>query len=260
MPSIIMDTLESFERFLDRLSRQSPFFSTKNYHYACVICGFISTLCFVLALVAADFLPPIPPYWEADRVYQHYKDHQRGIQGGAILLLFSGAFYVPYTSALSSQLRRIPNLHPIFYDTQLAAGTSCVTAFLVPSFILAVAGFRDYGPELTMLLNDFFWISTMIVWTTFWMQSWAIAWAIWADRSEKPVLPKTMALISFISPIGCTSVTGVHTTYYGPYAWNGAFGFWLTVAVYGIQIGFDMICMFRSIYHMPDEEEKEDLS
>ncbi|POR39541.1 Uncharacterized protein TPAR_00261 [Tolypocladium paradoxum] len=132
----------------------------RNFQYACAISGVVSIIFLLIAFAASGFLPPIPPTWDAERTVEHYRDHEKGIRAGAVIMIMSGMFYLPLTAVISAQMRRIPNLPYAVSALQLAAGAAGIFAFVIPGSILATTTYRlDRPVEITQALNDLFWMT-----------------------------------------------------------------------------------------------------
>ncbi|KAH6871217.1 membrane protein [Thelonectria olida] len=215
------------ESFFNTLAR-SPMLSPRNFQYACAISGILCSLTFLLGFVASGFLPPTKPSWSAERTVQHYRDHEKGIQGGSALLVISGMFYLPLTAAISAQMRRIPNLHYVVSTLQLASGAAGIFTFMMPGMILAVANYSlDRPVEITKALNELFWITALMPWPTFMAQNFAFAYAIIIDSRPTPLFPKPIALLNIVVPVLFVPGIAIHCVKTGPLAWNGGWTFWL---------------------------------
>ncbi|GKZ36715.1 hypothetical protein AbraIFM66950_007890 [Aspergillus brasiliensis] len=116
------------------------------------------------------------------------------------------------------------------------------------STFLGLATFRDYGPELTLLLSDMHWITFLMQWPPFWIQSWSMAWAILSDRSPNPAFPKSLGVVNFVAALALSSATALHLYHHGPYAWNGALTFWFGFGLYVAQVGLDLISFSRNVH------------
>ncbi|PLB51971.1 hypothetical protein P170DRAFT_328718, partial [Aspergillus steynii IBT 23096] len=185
-----------------------------------VLAGSLSGLTFLFGVVAPMLLPPPSPSSDAVTIHAFYHAHRTGNAAGAFLLMISGFLYVPYAAIISHQMRLIPNLNPAIPSLQLAISAASVLAFVIPSLFLATITFRDYGPDLTLLLSDLFWLTLDLPWVPFWIQGWTIAWASFADESPNPIFPKSMGLVNFIAPSFLLSSSGVHIQKTGLYAWD----------------------------------------
>ncbi|KAE8154667.1 hypothetical protein BDV25DRAFT_135586 [Aspergillus avenaceus] len=219
----------------------------QTWQYCSILCGPLWGLTFLLGLIAMRSFPPMPPSWDADRVHAHYKAYHTGTEAAAALFIFTGGFFLPWGAVISRQISRIPNVDPILPQLQLASAAAGVFSFIFSGIFLGVITFRDRGPQLTLLLSDLFWISTLIQWPTLWMQSWTFAWAVFADCSARPMFPKLVAWVNVVTPIVFACATGVHTQFHGPYAWNGVFAFWMALGFLGLEIGLDALSMLKNV-------------
>jgi hypothetical protein len=121
------------------------------------ICGGVSGVMFILAFIVADFIPPTNPEWDAETLATFYRDHITRIRAGAGLLMISGGFYLPFSAAISYQIRRIPRLPYMIHQLQLAAAAAGIWTFMLPGIVLAITSYRPERPaEITLALNDFF--------------------------------------------------------------------------------------------------------
>lgn len=221
--------------------------SARNFQYACAASGVLCSLTFLLGFVASGFLPPVRPWWDAERTVQHYRDHETGIQAGTAMLLISGGAYLPLTAGISAQMRRIPGIHYSVIAVQLAAGAAGIFTFMLPGMFLGVTNFRlDRPIEITQALNDMFWITALMPWPTFIVQNYAFAYAIIVDSRPKSLFPKSVAIMNIIVPIFFTFATGVHTVKTGPFAWNGGLTFWTVGSTFLIQLVVESACLARA--------------
>lgn len=84
--------------------------------YYCAVCGIVCSIMFILAFGVAGFIPPTKPYWDAETIAEYYQDHIVRIRAGAAILMISGGFYLPFSAAISNQMRLIPNLHYMIHQ------------------------------------------------------------------------------------------------------------------------------------------------
>ncbi|RFU34092.1 hypothetical protein B7463_g2240, partial [Scytalidium lignicola] len=224
------------------------FLPARRFYYACLVCGLLCPSFFFGAFIAADFIPPIKPWWSAERTAEHYQNHTIGIRVGAALMIFSGMFYLPYTVLISTQMNRIPWLPRGVSLLQAASGAASVFAFSLPAMVLAIAAYRpERSPEMTQMLNDMFWIFAVMPWPTFLSQNWAFAYAILVDTRAKPLFPKYMSMINMVVPLLLAPSLGLHFVKSGVVSWNGALGFWVPGVAFSIQFLLDICCLFRAI-------------
>ena len=236
---------------------QSRCMSPHAFQYCCAFSGILASVLFGLGFLAADFFPPIKPWWTAEQTATHYQVHTTRVRIGAALIVLSGLFYMPFCAAISSQMRRIPNLHYVVQQLQLSAAAAGLWTFVLPGIILATTSYRPYrNVDITQSLNDFFWICTLMPWQTFMVQNFCFSYAIIVDQRPKPLFPKELALYNMIVPFFWTGSTGIHFSKYGAGAYNGAISFWMLGISFCLQLIIDAIFLFRAIRSEPEGGEQ----
>ncbi|KAK7202707.1 membrane protein [Myxozyma melibiosi] len=236
---------------------QSRWMSPHAFQYYCALSGILSSALFLFGFVAADFVSPIKPYWSAEEVAHHYRAHTNRIRIGASLITLSGLFYMPFCAAVSSQMRRVPNLHYVVQQLQLSAAAAGLWTFILPGIILATTSYRpERNPDITLALNDFFWICTLMPWETFMVQNFCFSYAIIIDQREKPLFPKELAVYNLIVPFFWSGSTGIHFSKYGAGAYNGAIAFWVLGITFCFQLAIDAVFLMRAIHSEPEGGEQ----
>lgn len=130
---------------------------------------------------------------------------------------------------------------------QLASAAAGCWTFILPGVVLAIASYRPDRPvEITQAMNDFFWIVALMPWPTFIVQNFAFAYAIILDSREKPLFPKSLAIVNIVVPILFTFATGMHTVKSGALAWDGVVTFWIVGFSFCVQLIIDAVCLFTS--------------
>ncbi|KAJ5449565.1 uncharacterized protein N7458_006014 [Penicillium daleae] len=221
--------------------------TNKRWLYCISFCGCISAVFLIISLAASRNIPPTRPWWDAETVKTHYSTYQKGTQAATIFLFLSGALFLPYSTAITSQIRLIPDLNPAIADLQLASAIAGVWFWMIGAILMSLLSFRDYSAEMIQLINDAMWMSLWLNWPMFSMQFWTIAWAIFADRSPDPVFPKIMGWVNLLSPFVLVLGSGIHIHHTGPFAWNGGLVFWPTLVVFGAEVNGSCWCMLRNI-------------
>lgn len=164
-----MGVFQIIDRGVDQwLTRLGQGLSMKWVQYICAISGVVTGLFFFAGFVASGFIPPPPPTWTPEQVKEHYVSHQLGMHIGAVCLMMSGMCFILYTAVISAQMRRIPNIPWILPSMQLAAGAANVFTFCLPAMVLGVGAYRtDLSPRMFQLMNDMFWLFSIIPFQTF---------------------------------------------------------------------------------------------
>jgi hypothetical protein len=146
------------------------------------------------------------------------------IRIGLCIAFVATALYLPFTAAISSQLRRMEGNTPILTYAQLAGGLGGLVNFLIPMLLLLLAAFRpERSPEITQTLHDLAWMTMVIVLNTNCVQYFAIARAVIkdSDRNPDPIFPRWIVYVNYIT--GLSFFIDVLVAFYksGPFAWNG---------------------------------------
>ncbi|RMJ06791.1 hypothetical protein CDV36_013610 [Fusarium kuroshium] len=242
-----LKTLTDINDSIERIGT-SRWLRPKLLHYAFASSGLICGTLFFIAFLASDFLPLLSPTWSPERTAEHYRKHQTGIHASSAIMMFAGTFFLPYTISISDQMRRIPNIPWILPQLQIASGIAGTFGVFMPGMHLGVAGLRpDRSPELTELANDTFWMYAIMPFQTFILQSWAWSYVIIIDNRPNPMYPKILAVINLFVPACFMFSVAVHGTLSGPFAWNGALGFWFPLVTFGIQFIADSYFVLRAI-------------
>lgn len=214
----------------------------------CVWSGVAAITTFTLGFVFAGFIPPPSPSRSVEEVVAYYQQHATGIRAGMVLMMISGMFVPPLVAVISQQMRRIPGAHPLLVYAQLSAGTLGAVFFITGALVFIVAAFRPERPaDITYMLNDFAWIVTVLPWAPAFIQNVIIGIAILGDTRADPLFPRWLAYFNFWVAIGF--IPGGLLAFFktGPFAWNGAFVFWLAGSVFIAWFIVMTTMLFRAI-------------
>ncbi|KAF2020073.1 hypothetical protein BU24DRAFT_133210 [Aaosphaeria arxii CBS 175.79] len=231
------------DSFFDRLAR-SKLLATKTVLLISATGGAFSFLLFAFTFVAAHNVPPMKAYWTADQTAEFWRKHVKGAHVAVGLQLCSGMFYIPFSALVSHNIRAVPGIHPIIATTQLAACSAGIFTWMLGAMVLATTTYRlDRDPEITQVMTDMWWFTTMMPWPTFFIQNWAWGYAIIKDTRPNRPFPRFVALINIIAPIIFILPTAMHTVKRGALSWQGGVSFWLLGLTFGVQLFVDSYCM-----------------
>ncbi|KAJ6124589.1 hypothetical protein N7471_011906 [Penicillium samsonianum] len=229
--------------------------SDRTINRLAIFCGPIGQLCFVLFLPAGLMLPPISPSLSPEETANHYRKNEAGMKAGATIMLLSGIFWPIFCAGVNRQLARIPNINPTLLWAQLAAGSLGAVSMMLPAIFFAATVYRlDRDPVLTQLLSDLAWFCFALLFPPFVAQDMAISCAILSDTRSKPLLPRWLAYTTTGLTLTLYPALGVHCVQNGPIAWNGAVGFWLGAAGFGIQVGLLVSSLLKAVA-TPDNDD-----
>ncbi|OAL53564.1 hypothetical protein IQ07DRAFT_667547 [Pyrenochaeta sp. DS3sAY3a] len=241
----------------DRIAA-SRLFSTKTVLLISSLGGAFSYVLFVMVFAASHNIAPMKAYWTAEETVQFWKDHLTGAHWAVGLQLCCGMFYIPFSALVSLQIRNVPGIHPVVAHTQLASCSAGIFTWMLGAMVLATATYRlDRDPEITQVMTDMWWFTTIMPWPTFMIQNFAWAYAIIKDpRPDRPV-PRGIAIFNIISPIVFAMASAMHTTKVGAFSWQGAVSFWMVGIFFGVELFSDSWFM-TSIVLRNELEVKED--
>ncbi|RMZ69233.1 integral membrane [Pyrenophora seminiperda CCB06] len=210
--------------------------------------GLLYTSFSFIFFIASGNFPPAAPSLTPQQTLQHYIDHNTGYKIGASFFVLSGAFYGSFTAAMSQQMKRIPGVgHTLISAQEVSGAWACIT-FSVPAIFFATTAYRlDRPVEITQALNDLSWMMTFMPFAPFIVQNWAFAAAVFMDLRPKPLYPKFVGWVNFVSPVLLGAGIAMHVVKSGPFAWNGALTFWLTAIVFGIQSVVNIVWTWMAI-------------
>jgi hypothetical protein len=205
-------------------------------HRLCAWSGVAFMVLFSIGWVAiARFLPPPSPSLTGGEVADFYRSNLFTIRLGLVLSQASLVFYLFWVASISSQLKRIEGVSPILSETQLIGGAGGCAAILIACLVWGAVSFRpDRPPELTLMLNDFGWIVFTTTFAPFMTQDFAIAWAIFADKSKTPLYPRWVGYFNIWTPLLFVPAGLILFFKTGPFAWNGILAFWIPLTIFFI--------------------------
>jgi hypothetical protein len=201
----------------------------------CAWCGpAIIVVFFVGFAGVARFMPPPPPTLAPDDVARIFREHPERIRVGLLMGMFAIGLIVPWSAALTVQLKRVEGrFSPLSY-TQLASSVLVPVVFWLPMMCWLIAAYRpdQRAASDLVLLNDAGWLMfvAMVFGGPPWLGSTGLA--ILRDRGVDPVFPRwcgylTLWVLLLIVP-GCLCVFFTA----GPFAWNGLMAFWVVLSVF----------------------------
>jgi hypothetical protein len=208
-----------------------------NYRFQqlCACSGVALVIIFFPLLIVMGFFPPPSPSEGADVIVAHYSNNSWiFLLGGAVSVQMS-TLGVIWTAAISVQLRHIEGKSPpIFSLCQLVCGVLAFSVFIFACIGWVVIAFRpDRAPEIIQTLNDWSFILFLGTVTPLMGQALTIGMAIFSDESSEPVFPRWAGFFNcwvaaIFLPAGLIPFFKS-----GPFAWDGLFGLWLPVLVFG---------------------------
>jgi hypothetical protein len=179
-------------------------------------------------LFFAGFIPPSDPSDTAADTHDLYAGSHTAIKLGMVIAMVGSVLLTPWGVAISGQVRRIRGARALA-DTQMLSSALGALTFVIPITLWIGAAYRydERGPDVTQTLHDIGWLQFVcVVWVVF-VQMIAIGWAILLDDAEDPVLPRWVGYLNLWAAAGVVPAGFVPFFWDGPFAWNGAIGFYV---------------------------------
>lgn len=207
----------------------------RNAQILCVWLCPIFVVCYAASLwFLVGFVPPPSPTLTGEEIATLFAANRTGIRVGMVLCLFFPILFMPWSAVMSVHMAQVEGRFPIFALMQFAGAAMLVLLFMIAALIwLAMAYRPDMNPTTLLALNDFAWFIFVVAFPQFWMQFFAIAWVFLKDKRQQPFLPRWACFYTFM--VGVSGAGGTLAPFFktGPWAWNGIFGFWLPIFLFG---------------------------
>lgn len=221
-----MTTTTSDEAALDRLDARNQ--------VAGAWCGIA---CAVLLLIGwcalAQFLPPPSPNLGPEALDSYLSDGTTLKMLGFVIAIWGGVLFLPFSISIALQLSKIGKHVRFWTYTEAAAGIFGTIFVTVPFVAMMAVAFRlDRPVEATQVMSDFAFIFALTTVQGFFVQNFAIGFAILQDRSPTPVFPRWVAYYNFWVALAFVPAALIPFFKTGPFAWNGIFSFWIPVGLF----------------------------
>lgn len=199
--------------------------------------AFLATYLLFFAGVAR-WIPPMSPTHDATYVAQYFSEHATRIRVGQLGAMVCSFLLFPLWALISGYIARVERSlgrFPVMAFLQFGCAVLLQVFFVLCSMIWLIATFRPgLDAHLVQLLNDAGWLIFVMVFPGYVFQMLCIAIAAFIDPDPEPVLPRWAAYLHLW--VGLSGMGGGLAVFFkhGPFAWNGAVGFWLPVAVFAL--------------------------
>lgn len=192
-------------------------------------------LFFVGLAPLSGFIPPPSPELSGAELMAKYGDNLNLVKLGIVVGLVGATLLVPWSALVAIQTARLEEgrRFPVWGIFSAMAGCVNAVAFILPFIFWAGAYYRaDRSPELVQLISDMTWIEFLLFFPTFSMQLFCLAMAGLSQRQGPQVFPRWFYYLNlWMALIGSTGILAIFF-FSGPFAWNGAIGFYLPVGSY----------------------------
>lgn len=223
----------------------------------CLWLGYSFFLVYLLGfVVVANFIPPHTPTLGTAEIAEMFQDNKWRILVGQSICVIASALYVPWSVAIFSQLLRIETKRvarvPALSYLALTSGAIGMVFFMLPSMIwIAMAFHTPSAGDYLRLMDDFAWMIWFISTPLFIVQEIAVGLCVLIYRND--VFKRWFGWYSMLTVTSLVPVCWVALFKTGPFAWDGAIGFYLPITIF--MVWFHL--MTWSVYRAIKQEDAE---
>lgn len=223
--------------------------SSTALQLACVWSGPVFLAVYAIGFIGiARFLPPPSPSLSTAEVAALFDDDRTAIRVGMLIGLVASTLLIPYFAVISAQIARIEGRFPVLAMVQFGGGVLLVVFFGLCSMIWITATFRPgLDPATVRMLNDFGWLTFVMVFPAYCLQMLCMSIAGFIDTSPEPVWPRWSAYLNLW--VGLSGTGGALAVFFkvGPFAWNGLIGFYIPIVMFAIWLAVSTTLLHRGI-------------
>jgi hypothetical protein len=182
----------------------------------------------------AGFLPPVSPSRTAAEVAQIIQGNTTGIRIGMVLLMWSAGVFIFFAAAIGQFLSKIEGGAGVLTYGVVIGGCGNMVLTFYPAIWWLVAAYRpERAADLTYIFNDMAWLQFIGGVSIFAAMPIAIAIAAFIDKSPDPVFPRWAGYFNFMVVMLILPDQLLFFFHSGPWSWNGLFGLWIPVTLFG---------------------------
>lgn len=195
--------------------------------------GYVAGVIIGFALVAG-FLPPHQPSAGAEVIANLISADLGRIRIGMLILMFAAMIAIPFTAAVCRFVTQIEGEAGMLTYCVLMGGLSTAILTFYPAIWWLVAAFRpDRLAEITLIFNDMSWLQLVGGISIFLPLPLGVALASFWDDSGDAVFPRWVGYWSLWTVVMILPDQLLFFFHVGPFAYNGLFGFWIPLMVFG---------------------------
>ncbi|HTK64820.1 MAG TPA: hypothetical protein VL595_20700 [Pseudonocardia sp.] len=199
---------------------------------ACAWSGWAFCVLFGIGFVLfAHFLPPPSPNMTAAEVSRMYADGRFGIRAGAVIVFVANGFYLTWTATISYLMWQTG--HRLWCFVQLLGGGIGSMGPFVAAMLWIAAAFREgQDPGTTQALNDVAWLFTIAYFVPVLFQFVSVGIVGLTSTPDRTPWPRWAGYLSLWFATMAVPAALIPFFKTGPFAWDGAFGFWIPAAAF----------------------------
>jgi hypothetical protein len=217
-------------------------------------CGVAFPLVFFAGFLIAGLFPLPSPHSSLGHL-QHFYARADRMRAGCFIMIASAPLQAPLAGLIGVHMRRIEGKHSVLAYTEMLLGGVAVLAVLIPVMLFINLAFRpgSVEPHTLEWFHDQAWLIFVGMWSAATMQNICIGLAVLKDTRERPIMPRWYGYFNIW--VGTLFIPGglIYWFKSGPFAWNGAFAFWLPASVFGGWFIVTYVVLRKVIAEQPDE-------
>mgnify|MGYP000676873292 CR=1 FL=1 len=220
--------------------------------------GPIFLLGYVLAWgVLGMNIPPLSPNTTLNDLFEHYVKNNVQLRSGYVLSVFFMPFYFVFSSVISRIMQRIEGRDGPLSIVEQMGGATTVVVGLVAGILWLSACFRieERTPEIVRMLHDTAWLFFDTTYMVTGLQMVAMAIVFLRDKRSTPLIPKWLCWFSFFVVASFLPLSLLPFFYTGPFAWSGAFNYWISLGSWFLWVTFLCYYIFKAINRLEMEDE-----
>jgi hypothetical protein len=195
--------------------------------------GYVAAV-FIGWAIVAGFIPPHVPSAGADAIAASIGTEYGRIRVGMLILMFAAMLAIPFTAICSRYVTQIEGEAGVLTYSVLMGGLATAILTFYPAIWWLVAAFRpERLAEVIYMLNDMSWLQLIGGISIFLPLPLGVGLAAFWDDSADPVFPRWTGYWSLWTVVMILPDQLLFFFHKGPFAWNGLFGFWIPLAVFG---------------------------
>lgn len=184
--------------------------------------------------VFAGFLPAPPPTTTPEEVAAMFQNNATFIRIGMVIVMFSALIFIPFAATIAHFLARIEGGPGVLSYCAVIGGCGNMVLTFYPAVWWLAAAFRpERAAELTYMVNDMAWLQFIGGVSMYDAIPLAIAVAAFCDKSPNPVFPRWSGYFNIMIVLAILPDQLLFFFQTGPFAWNGIFGLWIPLVLFG---------------------------
>ena len=184
--------------------------------------------------IVGGFYPLHSPSAGAAEIAAFFRHDVTAIRLGMVIVMWSALIFIFFAGALAHYVSRIEGGVGVLTGGILLGGAGNMVLTFYPAIWWLVAAYRpDRAPDLTALFNDLAWLQFIGGVSMYDAIPLAIAVAAFSDKSPNPVFPRWAGFFNVMVVLGLLPDQLLFFFHSGPFAWNGLFGLWIPLGLFG---------------------------